>query len=43
MNANAANGFFYFSGIMTADSKTSTIYVKNSAWMINPLAGVTFP
>ena len=43
MNANAANGFFYFSGIMTADGKTSTIYVKNSAWMINPLAGVTFP
>lgn len=43
MNANAAKGFFYFSGIMTADGKTSTIYVKNSAWMINPLAGVTFP
>lgn len=43
MNANAANGFFYFSGIMTADNKTSTIYVKNSAWMINPLAGVSFP
>lgn len=43
MNANAANGFFYFSGIVTADGKTSTIYVKNSAWMINPLAGVTFP
>jgi hypothetical protein len=43
MNANAANGFFYFSGIMTADGKTSTIYAKNSAWMINPLAGVTFP
>ena len=43
MNANAANGFFYFSGIMTADGKTSTIYAKNSVWMINPLAGVTFP
>ncbi|MEB5966056.1 hypothetical protein [Comamonas testosteroni] len=43
MNANAANGFFYFSGIMTADGKTSTIYAKNSAWMIHPLAGVTFP
>ncbi|MPN42017.1 hypothetical protein SDC9_189573 [bioreactor metagenome] len=43
MNANAAKGFFYFSGIMTADNKTSTIYAKNSAWMINPLAGVTFP
>lgn len=43
MNANAAKGFFYFSGIVTADGKTSTIYVKNSAWMINPLAGVTFP
>lgn len=43
MNANAAKGFFYFSGIMTADAKTSTIYAKNSAWMINPLAGVTFP
>ncbi len=43
MNANAAKGFFYFSGIMTGDGKTSTIYVKNSAWMINPLAGVTFP
>ena len=43
MNANAAKGFFYFSGIMTADNKTSTIYVKNSAWMIHPLAGVSFP
>jgi hypothetical protein len=43
MNANAANGFFYFSGIMTADGKTSTLYAKNSAWMIHPLAGVTFP
>lgn len=43
MNANAANGFFYFSGIMTADNKTSTIYAKNSAWMIHPLAGVSFP
>lgn len=43
MNANAAKGFFYFSGIVTADNKTSTIYVKNSVWMINPLAGVSFP
>ena len=43
MNANAANGFFYFSGIMTADGKTSTLYAKNSAWMIHPLAGVSFP
>lgn len=43
MNANAAKGFFYYSGIVTADNKTSTIYVKNIAWMIHPLAGVSFP
>ena len=43
MNANAANGFFFLSQFGTADGKFSNISVKNSVWMIHPLAGVSFP
>ncbi|MDR2299991.1 MAG: hypothetical protein LBE30_16805 [Comamonas sp.] len=43
MNANAAKGFFFFSQYGTEDGKFSAISIKNSAWMIHPLAGVSFP
>lgn len=43
MNANAANGFFFYSQMGTNDGKFSTISIKNSVWMIHPLAGVSFP
>ena len=43
MNTNAAKGFFFLSQFSTSDNKFSTISVKNSVWMIHPLAGVSFP
>ena len=43
MNTNAAKGFFYLSQFSTNDGKFSNISVKNSVWMIHPLAGVSFP
>lgn len=43
MNANAADGFFFFSEIVDSTSAVGVISIKNGGLLDHPLAGVSFP
>ena len=42
-NTNAAKGFFFLTGSVTADGAMFAISVQNAVSLTNPLAGPTFP
>ena len=43
MNANAADGFFFFSEIVDSAAAQGVISIKNGGLLDHPLAGVSFP
>lgn len=43
MNANAADGFFFFSEIVDSAGAVGVISIKNGGLLVHPLAGVSFP